>query len=88
MWSLSKALQIPVDSTIKQLFELPFTISFCIRKRLQIDGLSELSRDKRPPDKIIWDGTGEEIDAWLDKVLYNKKPTESILEIDAREIEN
>lgn len=50
---------------------LPFTISFVIRKLQQIDNLNELPKEKRPTDDIIWDGTSEEMDEWLDKVLSN-----------------
>lgn len=53
--------------------DLPYTISFTIRKRMQIDNLNELPKDKRPPDSIIWDGTSEEIDEWLDRVFSNEK---------------
>lgn len=35
----------------------------------QIDNLNELPKEKRPPEDIIWDGTSEELDDWLDKVL-------------------
>ena len=35
----------------------------------QIDNLNELPKEKRPPDYIIWDGSTEEMDDWLDRVL-------------------
>lgn len=38
----------------------------------QIDNLNELPKSKRPPEDIIWDGTPEEMDDWLDKVLGDK----------------
>jgi len=66
-------LQIPLDPKIKELADLPYTISFIIRKRQQIDGLNELSSDKRPPESIIWDGTPEEMEDWLNKVFDTKK---------------
>lgn len=53
--------------------QLPYTISFVIRKLQQIDNLNELPKTKRPPDYIIWDGTSEELDEWLDRVLSDKK---------------
>lgn len=46
-----------------------------IRKRQQIDGLNELPKEKRPPDLMIWDGTGNELESWLNEVLGNKKQT-------------
>jgi hypothetical protein len=66
-------LQIPVDQRVKELIDLPYTISYCIRKRSQIDNLSELPKAKRPPDKILWDGTGDELEEWLDKVIDSKQ---------------
>lgn len=54
---------------MKDLSMLPFTISFVIRKLQQIDNLNELPKEKRPSDDIIWDGTSEEMDEWLDRVL-------------------
>jgi len=70
---VAKALQIPIDAKLKEVTDLPYTISFTIRKRMQIDNLNELPKDKRPPDSIIWDGTSEEIDEWLDRVFSNEK---------------
>ena len=69
---MSKALQIPIDTKIKELPELPFTISFVIRKKRQVDGFYELPKDKRPPERMMWEGNGDELDEWLDKVLSGK----------------
>jgi len=68
--------------------ELPWTISWVMRKRAQIDGFVELPKEKRPPDDIIWYGTQDDLDAWFDKVFERKeKPGEEVtLEIDPREI--
>lgn len=49
---------------------------------MQIDGLNELPKEKRPPDLMIWDGTPEEVDKWLEKVLSNKKTNVAELFID------
>lgn len=65
---------------MRELAELPYTISFVVRKRQQIDTLNELPKEKRPPDSIIWDGTSEELDEWLDRVFDKKnKDTVDIL---------
>ena len=81
MWSVAKALQIPLDSKVKLLTDLPFTISFVIRKRQQIDNLNELPKEKRPPERIIWEGTSKDLDSWLDKVMEknSKEDTEIII---------
>lgn len=78
MWSVSKALQVPLDPKVKQLTQLPYTISYVIRKLQQIDNLNELPKEKRPPDDILWDGTSEELDEWLEKVLDHKKNQQEV----------
>lgn len=83
---MSKALQVPLDTKIKELPDIPYTISFVIKKRQQIDNLNELPKDKRPTDEIIWDGTPEELDDWLDKV-FDKKPKDGTIEIDLDDVE-
>lgn len=62
--------------------DLPWTISYVIRKREQVDSFSELPDEKRPPDKIIWDGTSEELNEWFDKVLKRKGKFASMDEFD------
>jgi len=39
-----------------------------------------------PPDRMIWDGTSDDIDDWIDRVL-NKRSSESYVRIDPSEIE-
>lgn len=84
-------MQVPLDPKIKELAEIPYTISFIIRKRQQVDNLNELSKDKRPPESIIWDGTPEEMEEWLEKVFetkQNKKKQDTvILKIKDNEVE-
>jgi hypothetical protein len=73
IWSVSKALQIPLDKKLTKLDEVPYTIGYVIRKRQQIDNLNTLPKEKRPPDDMIWDGTSEDIDEWLNKVFDIKE---------------
>ena len=75
MWSVSKALGVPLDPKVKHLLQLPYTISFVIRKMQQIDALNELPKDKRPTDEIIWEGTPDDMEEWLDKVMDRKEQT-------------
>lgn len=56
--------------------ELPWTMSFVAKKRQQVDNLAELPKEKRPPDTIIWWGSSDELEEWLDKVLDTKKTKE------------
>jgi len=73
MWTVSKALLVPLDLKIKHLTDVPHTISYVIRKMQQIDSLSELPKEKRPPDSVLWDGTPEDLDDWISKVLDRKQ---------------
>jgi len=87
LWSVSKALHIPLDPRIKELSDLPYTISFIIRKRQQIDSLNELPAEKRPTDQIVWDGTPEDMEEWLTKVFDTKEKPEVTFQIKDTEIE-
>lgn len=72
MWTLSKALQVPLDPNIKELRDTPYTISYVIKKRQQIDNLSQIPKEKRPPEHMVWDSPPEKIEEWLDKVFKRK----------------
>ena len=81
-------MQIPLDPRIKELADLPYTISFIIRKRQQIDNLSELPKEKKPPEDLIWNGSPEELEDWLSKVFDNKKGNNDIIfSIDPKNVE-
>jgi 3-phenylpropionate/cinnamic acid dioxygenase small subunit len=32
----------------------------------------EIPKEKRPPDLMIWDGTADELEDWIDRVFSNK----------------
>lgn len=72
-------LRIPIDSKLNEIEDIPYTISFVIRKRLQVDGLNELPKDKRPPDDIIWNGSTEELDSWIDRVFSRQEDNKATL---------
>lgn len=47
---------------------------------MQVDNLNELSKEKRPPDYMIWDGDADVIEEWLDRVFSTKgKDTEIVI---------
>jgi hypothetical protein len=55
---------------------------------MQIDNLSELGKDKFPPESIIWDGSSEDLDDWIDSVLSRKSIHErSVITLNPSEIE-
>jgi len=69
-----KHTDLPLHESLPPTVELPWTISYVIRKRTQIDSYMELPKEKRPPDTMIWYGTQEDIDDWFDKVFKKEKP--------------
>lgn len=86
MWSVSKALQIPLDKKIKELHEIPYTISFVVKKRQQLDSIYELEESKRPPESLIWNGSSEEISDYIQNALARRTSGMDIL-ISDNEIE-
>jgi hypothetical protein len=70
-----------------ELKDIPYTITYVVKKRMQIDNLNELPKEKRPPDLMIWEGTSEELESWIDKILDNKQQQKANLVIDENKIE-
>jgi hypothetical protein len=66
-------LRYPLDNSIKALTEIPYTIAYIIRKRQQVDNLMELDKNKRPSDDMIWNGTSEELESFLERVISGKE---------------
>lgn len=77
---------VPLDNRIKTLPDTPHTISYVIRKRQQIDNLSELPKEKQPTDDILWDGSSEDLEEWIDRVLDHKHTT-TVTDINLAEVE-
>jgi len=77
---------VPLDKTITCLEDVPYTLSYVIRKRQQLDNLNELPADKRPPENIIWDGSAEEMERWLGRV-FKTNATDGII-VDESELED
>lgn len=46
---------------------------------MQIDNLNELTKDKRPTDEMIFEGSNEELDRWLDRVLSGKEEQKEVV---------
>lgn len=64
---------MPFDLQVETLKDLPYTISYVIRKKQQVDSFRELPKEKRPTERMIWEGTPEEMEDWLDRVFDRKK---------------
>jgi hypothetical protein len=78
---------IPLHRDLPPADELPWTISYVIRKRAQLDSFNELPKEKRPPDDIVWYGIPEDIDRWFDRVFGKKKGPDKDVMIDISEEE-
>lgn len=81
-------MRYPLDRRIETLLDVPYTISYIIRKRMQLDNINELPKEKRPSDHLIWDGTSDELDKWFDRSMKNKEPQTTVdIIFDTDEIE-
>jgi hypothetical protein len=80
-----------MDLHIRNIHDIPHTLSYVIRKRQQVDSLQELPSEKRPPDNILWHNNPDLLTDWLDKVLERKgkkkEKDEFVLAIPEYEIE-
>ena len=84
MWRIVQDSNIIFDSKFKDVTDLPFTFSYLIRKRMQIDSWMELPKDKRPPESI-WDDP-KELDEWFDRI-YSEAQTEFNINWNEDEVE-
>lgn len=71
-----------LHENLNYIKDYPYTISFCIKKALQIESFFELPKDRRP-DESIWDNN-KELEEWMDNLSENK-PTK--MEIVVEDIE-
>lgn len=53
----------------------------------QIDNLNELPKEKRPPTDVIWDGTADEMEEWLESVLSGPTKVKKNLDFIVNDIE-
>lgn len=62
---------LPLHDSLKDVVDIPHTISYFIRKCAQIISFNELSSDKRPPE-YMWDSS-QMLDEWFDTVFNREK---------------
>lgn len=79
MWRIVQDSNTGFDSKFESVVDLPYTISFLIRKRMQIDSWLELPKEKRPPESI-WDKPSD-LEEWFDRI-YGGEQTEFNLNVD------
>ncbi len=53
---------------------------------MQLDALAEIPKDKRPTDKMVWDGPPEELEEWLENIYDTKRQNRIEFEIDDGDI--
>ncbi len=66
-------MKVPLVTQIQQIEDFPYTVSYVVRKRQQVDNINELPEEKRPPELMIWDGTVDELNDWIDNTLSGKQ---------------
>jgi len=85
MWHVVRESNIKFGG-FESVSDLPYTFSFLIRKRMQIDSWMELPKEKRPPE-AIWDKP-QEIEEWFDRVYGDDNAqTEFNLPVEDNEVE-
>ena len=84
-WHIVRDSGISFDRLVPSVQELPYTISFLIKKRMQIDSWMELPEDRRPPI-AIWDKPSE-LEDWFDRVYGENTQTEFNMNFNENEVE-
>jgi hypothetical protein len=51
---------------------MPWVYSFIIRKRQQVDSFNDMPKEKRPPERLIWHGTSDDLEKWIETVYPSK----------------
>lgn len=79
---------MPFDKSIEHLADTPYTISYIIRKRQQVDNFNEYPKDKRPTERLIWEGSPEEINEFFDRVHGKEKDSsDQVIKFNIGEVE-
>lgn len=47
-----------------------------------MDNINELPEEKRPPELMIWDGSVDDINEWIDSTLSGKRKSTADIVID------
>ena len=84
MWHIVKETKQPISKEFKDVKDLPYTLSYVIRRRMMIDGFNELPRDHKPP-KSIFDKPSE-LKEWFDRI-HGDKQTEFKFNVKEEDVE-
>ena len=78
-----------MNKEFRDVRDIPYTLSYVFRKRMQIDNLNELPKKERPPDDILWSDNPDDLEDWIEKVVHKKKKDDKdeTFEISLDEIE-
>lgn len=86
MWHIVQRSNFKFGEQLKNVTDLPYTISYLIRKRIQIDSWMELPKEHRPPESI-WDSPSD-LEEWFERTFSGgKEQTEFNLPFNENEIE-
>lgn len=85
MWHIVRDSMVVFDYKFRDITDIPYTFSYLIRKRMQIDSWNELPKEKRPPE-AIWDKPSE-LEEWFDRVFDSTAQTEFKINWDDNEVE-
>ena len=69
MWHVVQQSNIVFDRLFTSITEIPYTFSYLMRKRMQIDSWMELPKEKRPPQSI-WDDS-DKLEEWFERLDSN-----------------
>lgn len=78
-WHIVKDSNFLLHESLRgiSVMDYPHTITYAIRRRMQIDSYMEHPKDKRPP-KSIWDKPSK-LKEWFDRAYDRDKQTEFTL---------
>lgn len=85
MWHVVQHTNLKFSALFRDASMLPYTFSYLIRKRMQIDSWNELPKEKRPPESI-WDNP-DELEEWFNRVFDDKAQTEFNIAWNENEVE-
>lgn len=79
-WRVAKSSLIPIDSGLEDIQDFPYTLTYVIMRRMQIDSFDELPKNDRPPESI-WDDA-EALEDWFDALRSPDRDTGIMIDME------
>jgi hypothetical protein len=86
MWHIVQNSNIKFSELFVDIDFLPYTFSYLIRKRMQIDSWMENLPKKHRPPESIWDDAGE-LEEWFERIYSEEAQTEFNIDWNENEVE-